>query len=235
MIKLYTFGPLNELPDGSPFVIKAMLLLKLAGLPYQERPGGPRKAPKGKLPFIDDDGDVIADSTFIRFHIEHKYGFDFDAGLTPRERAVAWAVEKMCDEHLYWAEVYTMWMDDGNFERGMARYFHVAPAPLRPLLKKLMRRRVARTLHVHGLGRHAREDVEKLAMRDIDALAGILGDKPFLLGAAPCSADAIVWPLLAGFAAAHVESPIKTHLKKYGSLIDYVGRLGQTYFPNSAG
>jgi hypothetical protein len=36
MITLYTFGPYFGLPDGSPFVLKAMLLLKLAGLEYSE-------------------------------------------------------------------------------------------------------------------------------------------------------------------------------------------------------
>ena len=105
MITLYTFGPYFGLPDTSPFVIKAMLLLKFAGLEYSEDRGGFGKAPKGKLPYIDDDGLIVADSTFIRFHIEKKYGFDFDAGLAPEQRAVAWAAEKMCEEHLYFALV----------------------------------------------------------------------------------------------------------------------------------
>jgi hypothetical protein len=80
MITLYTFGPYFGLPDGSPFVIKAMLLLKFAGLEYSENRGGYGKAPKGKLPYINDGGLIVADSTFVRFHIEKKYGFDFDAG-----------------------------------------------------------------------------------------------------------------------------------------------------------
>ena len=46
MITLYTFGPYFGLPDASPFVIKAMLLLKFAGLDYHEDRGGFRKAPK---------------------------------------------------------------------------------------------------------------------------------------------------------------------------------------------
>jgi glutathione S-transferase len=100
MITLYTFGPYFGLPDGSPFVIKVMLLLKFAGLEHREDRGGYGKAPKGKLPYINDDGLIVADSTFVRFHIEKKYGFDFDAGLAPEQRAVAWAAEKMCEEHL---------------------------------------------------------------------------------------------------------------------------------------
>jgi glutathione S-transferase len=89
MITLFTFGPYFGLPDGSPFVIKAMLLLKFAGLAYIEDRGGYGKAPKGKLPYINDGGVIVADSTFIRFHIEKKYGFDFDAGLDAAQKATA--------------------------------------------------------------------------------------------------------------------------------------------------
>ena len=129
MITLYTFGPFFGQPDASPFVIKAMLLLKMAGLDYKAQPAAPFKAPKGKLPYIDDDGEKVADSTFIRFHIEKKYGFDFDAGLTPEQKATGWALEKLCEDHLYWLVLAERWMDEGNFAKGPARFFDSAPAP----------------------------------------------------------------------------------------------------------
>ena len=72
MITLYTFVPYFGLPDGSPFVIKAMMLLKFAGLEYGEDRGGYGKAPNGKLPYINDDCLIAADSAFIRIHIEKK-------------------------------------------------------------------------------------------------------------------------------------------------------------------
>src|SRR5215467_6271945 len=114
MITLYTFGPGFGLPDPSPFVTKTEVLLKLAGLPYQTDTKGFSKAPKGKLPYIDDDGERIADSTFIRWHLERKYRFDFDRGLGPEARAVAWAFEKMVEDNLYWALLYSRWMIDAN-------------------------------------------------------------------------------------------------------------------------
>ena len=36
----------------------------------------------------------IPDSTFIRWHLEKKYGIDFDRGLDARDRATAWALKK---------------------------------------------------------------------------------------------------------------------------------------------
>ncbi len=58
MITLYGFGPAMGLPEISPFVTKAHILLQMAGLPYETETsfGGFLKAPKGKLPYIRDDG-----------------------------------------------------------------------------------------------------------------------------------------------------------------------------------
>ena len=102
MITLYTFGPYFGLPDPSPFVMKAEMLLKTRGLEYQTNTKGFMRAPKGKLPYIEDNGAIVADSTLIRLHLEQKHGIDFDRGLSPRERGIAWATEKMLEDHLYW-------------------------------------------------------------------------------------------------------------------------------------
>ena len=89
MITLYTFGPYFDLPDPSPFVMKGEVLLKMANLPFEIDTGGFNKAPKGKLPYISDGGEIVADSSLIRLHIEKKYGFDFDSGLfTTPERVL---------------------------------------------------------------------------------------------------------------------------------------------------
>jgi len=112
MITLYSFGPGFGLPDPSPFVTKAEVLLKMAELPYRSDTTGFKKAPKGKLPYIDDGGEIISDSTFIRWHLERKYNIDFDRGLLAEQRSIAWAFEKMMEDHLYWAVVHARWMDE---------------------------------------------------------------------------------------------------------------------------
>ena len=100
MITLYTFGPAFGLPDPSPFVTKVEVLLKMANLAYQTDSTGFRRAPKRKLPYIDDDGEQVADSTLIRWHLENKYRIDFDKGLSAEQRAIAWAFEKIGGQSL---------------------------------------------------------------------------------------------------------------------------------------
>ena len=70
MIVLYGFGPGFGLPEISPFVTKTEVQLKMAGLAYGKEKARPMASPKGQLPYIDDEGEAIADSTFIRAHIE---------------------------------------------------------------------------------------------------------------------------------------------------------------------
>ena len=137
MITLYTFRPFLGTPDSSPFVIKTMVLLKLAGLRYREQTGGLFRAPKGLLPYIDDAGETIADSSFIRFHLEQKYHLDFDAGLSAADRAIAWSIEKMVEDHLYFALLDLRWTNRANFARGIPlglwKYLYCAePARLYP-------------------------------------------------------------------------------------------------------
>ena len=44
----------------------------MAGVAYRKEQAAPDASPKGQLPYIVDDGEVEADSTFIRAHIERK-------------------------------------------------------------------------------------------------------------------------------------------------------------------
>jgi glutathione S-transferase len=233
MITLFTFGPYFGLPDPSPFVIKAMLLLKFAGLAYSEDRGGFRKAPKGKLPYINDDGTVVPDSTFIRFHIEKKYGFDFDAGLTPEQRAVAWAAEQMLEEHLYWALVATRWLDDANFAKGPAQFFKAVPMPFRPIVQGLVRRKVRKTLNLQGFGRHTPAEQGELAVADINALAALIGDKTFLMGEKTCGADATVFAFVASILTPVFDTQIRAAAERHPNLASYKDRITRLYFSHS--
>lgn len=231
MITLYTFGSFWGLPDPSPFVMKGEMLLKLARLPYEKHVGGYGKAPKGKLPYIRDGETVVADSTFIRLYLEKQYGIDFDAGLTPRERGVAWAAEKMLEDQLYWIMVYWRWLDDANFERGPKAFFQRAPAIVRPLAIAMVRKGLRKTLHGHGVGRHKLDEMTTLAERGFASLSDILGDNPYFMGAKPCGADATLFAFVTAGLASPFESPVRDKLQGFTNLVDYRDRMMAEYYP----
>ena len=232
MITLYTFGPAFGLPDPSPFVTKAEVLLKMAGLAYQTDPTGFRRAPKGKLPYIDDDGERIADSTFIRWHLEKKYDVDFESGLSVEQRAICWAFEKMVEDHLYWALVDARWSDDANFAKGPSEFFRKIPAPVRPFMIAFIRRQVRRALYGQGMGRHTPVEIIALGTRSIAAIAEFLGTKPFLMGTEPTGIDASIFAFVAGTLCPQFNTPLRTAAERHPNLSRYIGRMTARYYPD---
>ena len=195
---------------------------------------GFRKAPKGKLPYIRDGEDIIADSTFIRLHLEKRYNIDFDEGLSPKERGLAWAVEKMCEDHLYWLLVYALWADDANFKRGPAKFFDAAPAPVRPYLKWFIRRRVKQALRGQGAGRYSESERAILADRTFASLSAILGDQAYIMGEKPCGADATVFAFVLGTLRPGFDASIQTSAGSHANLKDYCARLNRQYYQTQA-
>ena len=234
MITLYGFGPGFGLPEISPFVTKTEVQLRMASLAYRKARAMPPSSPKGQLPFIDDDGQLVADSTFIRSHIERKYGFDFDAGLSRVARAQAWAFERMIEHHVYWALVGARWVDADNFAKGPAHFFDGAPQDRRERLREDAQFRVAENYLLSGLGRHTPDDDIDLALRSILALSVQLGDKPYLMGEAPCGVDATAFGALAGILTPFFTSNLRSRVEQFSNICAYVGRMMQRYYPEFA-
>jgi glutathione S-transferase len=231
MITLIRYAPGFNLPDPSPFGMKAELLLKLAGLPYEvEIATDPRKGPKGKLPAIRDDGEVIGDSEIIRWHLERKYGVDFDKGLAPGERAIGHAFARMAEERTYWVVVYSRWIENANWPVFRDTLFRGMPGVVRRLIGPQIRKRVGRMLRAQGLGLHTRDEIYAMAVADVEAIGAQLGAKPFLLGPEPTSVDAAVWPAIIGVLVPPLESPLKQAIQRHPALVEYAERMRARFF-----
>ncbi|TBO27917.1 glutathione S-transferase family protein [Aquabacterium lacunae] len=232
MLVLHTFGPAFGLPDLSPFVLKTMIQLKMAGLPFEVRTGSLGRAPKGKLPFLQDGDTVVADSTFIRWHIERTRGIDLDAGLSAAQRGQAWALEKMLDDHLYWLAMHNRWLEPGNFERGPKVFLQsVLPGPLKWFVPGLVQGKFRRTLQLQGIGRHTDEERAALVRRDIEALAQVLGDKPCLMGDQPTAVDAMAAAGVMTGLLPEFTGPIRDTLLQQPRLLAYAQRMQARFFP----
>jgi glutathione S-transferase len=234
MITLYGFGAGFGLPEISPYVTKTEVQLKMAALDYQKQRAIPPSSPKGQLPYIEDQGDVIADSTFIRAHIERKYRFDFDEGLDAPQRAQAWAIERMIEHHVYWALVGARWTIPDNFAKGPAHFFDAAPEHLREELREGARVAVAENYRLNDLGRHAPDEALDLATRSLSALSVLLGGKIYLMGQEPCGTDATAFAALAGILTPFFDSPLRQRALQFANLINYVDRVMLLYYPDYA-
>jgi glutathione S-transferase len=234
MITLYGGGPNFGLPEVSPYVTKTEVQLKMARLAYRKEAALPMGGPKGKMPWIDDDGELVADSHFIRLHIQWKYSLDLDEGLDDRQRALAWTIERTLEDHLAWTSGYFRWLVPANFARGPAHFVDGAPEHLREQLREDLLAKVTDTYQRQGVGRHQDEEVLDHGRRSLDAVSVLLGDKLYLTGGHVCGADATALGVLAGVLTPFFESPLRRHAEGLPNLVGYVERMMLRYYPDFA-
>jgi len=231
MIKLHQFAPAFGLPNASPFCMKVETYLRMAGLAFEPvNSGDVFKAPKGKLPVIEDDGTIVADSHFIIEHLKARHGVPLDAGLAPQERAVATAFQRLFEENLYWAVVQTRWIDDAGWAKTREAFFGAMPLPLRWIVPTLARRGLRAQMRGHGMGRHSAAEIHAIGCRDVTAVAVFLADKPFMLGERPSSLDATAHAFLANLLWAPVDSPIQRCARGRPTLEAYCQRMKARYY-----
>jgi glutathione S-transferase len=223
VIYLHAFAPLWELVDVSPFVTKADVYLRLTKLPYEVVPFSMESfaaAPKGKLPYIVDDQERIADSGFIIDHLKKKYGDPLDAKLDPAERAVGHAIKRMLEENFYWVLIAERWRDT---KTAVEQYPVMIGQP--PEFVKAVVDNLLGELHGHGMGRHTTDEIETVGKADLIALSDFLGDKPYLLGAEPTSYDATAYSFVAHMIQPDYDSRMKRFIKTLPNVMQYWDRL----------
>lgn len=238
MITLHKYVPFGDTPDISPFCIKMETYLRMTGRPYVTKVGDPRKAPKGKLPVVEVDGEVLADSRLIIERLEAK-GDALDTHLDAKQRALLTAVRAMIEEHFYWVGVYFRWKDEAAWAKYVPTFRRFAteakvPRPIVPLMLPLVRRKMLAALHAQGTGRHAHEDVVKIGKDIVDSLAELLGDGPFFFGDRPSTLDATVYAFLIAMLHAPLDSPLREHARTRPNVTAYVDRMKARYWEKGA-
>lgn len=232
MIKLTVYPAAFEEPTASPFCMKSMCMLKAAGVPFEMiETGDPRKAPNGKLPFIETDGQQIPDSEQIRAFIENVADVDFDEGLSERERGISRALIRMVEEHIYFAIVADRWGEDDNWEYVREAFFSDIPGIIRGFVTSYIRKQALAQVKGQGMGLHTKEVRFDRVRRDLIAIREVLGDKPFLFGDKATAADFSAVPMLRASIVTPVEKPMGRFIKQDKTLMAYVARFMGHYYP----
>lgn len=225
MLTLFQFAPAFNVPNISPYCLKVETYLRMAGLEYRVKTlADPRKAPRGKLPFIKLEDQVITDSALILRALCAR-GSDLDGHLDAGGRARALIIARLCDEHLAVLTVYFRWIDDEGWEQIRPAFFAKLPAPLRLIVPGIIRRKLHQGYMAQGIGRHERDDLLSFAREDLQALNELLGTAAFFGGAQPCSADASAYGVLANLILSSLETPLNRMAREYPLLVAYCERM----------
>ena len=232
MIKLFKFGPAFGLRETGPFCLKLMTYMRLAGIEHEEViQGDPRKAPKQKIPYIEDDGVQIGDSTFIIYHLKEKFGDPLAGGLSAEKLAAGHALKVMLEERTYWAGmIHPRWVKSDHHELIANTFFGNIPKFLRMVLFKSIAKGVAKSAEGHGIGKHTDEEVYRLGVADMKAVEDMLGKKNYMLGPKPAEVDATVYAFLSGMQSDCFPTPVKDYIDNSQALTAYLARVDKAAF-----
>ena len=235
MIDLYQFRANFGVANLSPFCMKLEGFLRLTDIPFQIIiQQDPSKAPKGKLPYIRDNGVVIADSELVIDYLEAKLDFNFDAHLSPATAAIHHGFMRMLDEHLYWALVYSRWHDDSNYNALRARLFSQIPPPFSMLIASYLRYNIRKQLYAQGMGRHSADDIYAKASKDIRALSDYLGRDQWFGGEFASKLDINAVTYINNILIPELPSPLADCLRKHRNLCEFAERATPLIFAPQA-
>lgn len=234
MLTLLTYPPNFGLLSASPFCVKAIYALNAAGVAWhREDTNDPRKMPLAKLPVLRTEDRLIAGSDQIAEFVAPG-GWHMDRDLTKAQAATSHSLIRMVEEHLYVLLVLDRWERDAVWPHIRDAFFAEIPTLLRGPVTRAIRKSVLRGAQAQGLGRMAWPERMARAETDLNALEGTLGDKPFLFGGAPCSADWSVAPFLGAIAATPVETPLQARVAQDARLSAYVARVDAAFGDDGA-
>jgi glutathione S-transferase len=238
MIELYQLPPLWGLQNFSPACMKLETWLRIAEIPYEAKPADMSQAPKGKVPYIRDQGVFIGDSTLIIDHIKKAYGKDPDQGLSDADRAVSLSFRRLMKENFYWVISYSRWVDDQNWpvyrKELVSALAPAVPEQVGEQIGAGLRAQQMEQLRGHGMGRHSGAEIRAIGIADLGAIADFLGAKAFFMADHPTTADAAVYAYVASMIDCPLPDPVKDYAFGRENLVAYTRRMRARFFPEKS-
>jgi glutathione S-transferase len=222
------------LPSVSPFCLRLDAFLQMTGIEHEAITAStPFPGPKKKAPWIEFGDRKLGDSSIIIAFLKREFGVDPDAHLPDEQRGIAIAIQRLVEEHLYWAMVYDRWCRDDNWPILKGTVLGGIPAPVRAIIAPRARSGVRKQLAGHGMGLHSEEEIEAIARDDLAALASILGERSFVFGDKPSMADAAIYSVLANIRYVGFSSPMKAMIEGHTNLAAMIDRFRDAVYPTS--
>jgi glutathione S-transferase len=196
--------------EVSPFCDKVRRILHVKRQPYEvvEVPVTRtfqhmrRLSRIGKLPCLEIDGTVVADSTDIARVLEERFPEPPLLPADPRDRALCHVLEDWADESLYFYEMALRFTIPENARRFVPELLKHDPGWVRPLLGPLVPRMMTRLTRTQGVGRKPRAMLARDVERHVEALDALLSGsatadaRDWLVGDALSLADLAVFAQL---------------------------------------
>jgi glutathione S-transferase len=224
MITLYSYPELFGVADNNGYGLKVFAFLRLAGVPFtHQHIFDPSAAPRGQLPYIVDDGEVIGDSDAIIAHLIRNHRLTIDDELTSAQRDTNHLITRMLDD-LYWVMSYSRWKDERFWPAFRDALLRQHPVLTEAGLLKAKEFNAQR-YHYQGIGRYAPPEAYARGLADLQALAHLIPADGFLHGPKPTSIDAAIYAFIANIYLYDIDTPLKQFVVSHANLARHCGAI----------
>ncbi|XP_046344614.1 failed axon connections homolog [Haliotis rufescens] len=217
-------------PSMIPFAVKLETYFRMTDIPYQGDYGLKTCPGTRKFPWIEYNGTVLGDSSMIIQYFNKKLDIDLNKDLTPEQRATARAMQKMVEEHLYWAGVCLRW----NHYFDLSLMTQAMGMPYR-LITWWVSRRMTTNAWAQGMGRHSLEEIEGILNDDLQAISDFIGEKPFFMGKKATEVDCAMFGMLSQVRwnmPGLGEEGVRLIEERYPRICAFCDRMKETYWPD---
>jgi len=228
-------------PSVSPFCLKVESWLRVATVKYEVVEHNMKlRSRKGQLPFVEVNGEEIADSAAIIKELSLRNDADLDAGLTSQQRGIASCATAMLENHFFW--VVKAWRSK-NPDQMLSAYKmdlqqitgKTWPKPILNFLYKRQAKKDIKAVLAQGLGVHSAEEIDILGQEDLQALTELLGNQEYFFGDSPTTLDIVTFANLAQvlYMDAETKCPLKDWLtENCPKLVEFCQRFKDKVFPD---
>ena len=151
--------------------------------------------PVGKLPALEHNGNIVADSTDAAHYIEAQFPHPALIPQAPTLRGQVHVLEDWADESLYFYEMHLRFTTPGNKERNIPRMVEHESGFLRWLLPKVVPGGIAKITANQGIGRKSSEQLLIDVRRHVQAVDDLLTGSDWLVGDQITLADLAVFAM----------------------------------------
>jgi len=223
VVYLYQFKRAFGLPNMSPYCLKVEAFLRANKIQYEVVEDNFQRGEKGLLPFIELNGEHVADSEFIIQHVSAH--FNIKENSSKEVAAAGRAVSRMTDNEISQIQ--------GKFKSKEDEFLklllgHLIPGFLVPLAIPIARIMMSKRLR--GYGGFSEAELKQLYRKNLQAISDLIGDKKYLGGDTPNLGDFSVFSQIATMYYLPCHNDLNSIVDEYPNVKKVMNAIIREYF-----
>ena len=243
MLKFFRTDAYHGLMGGlSPYMYKIDLWLSITGVPHEKiiEPFSAllAQSPRGLVPFVELDGEIIDDSTVILERLKKLHNDPLnDHRLTHEQHALGILLRSLCEHELFYLMSYGRLGDERSDYQTLITFNLGDTVPKEKLESAVeaYRASVLKRLYAWRIGRYEDEFITSELRKCLGTLSVVLGDKEWLFDAKPSIYDLDIFSMLAQIVHYPLRNPQVAIAREYVNLVEYCDRVRDRFYDNDAG